>query len=39
MLFGEAHAVVADTQGRFAGLSLELLHIAFAGLSEFFNSH
>jgi len=34
MLFGEAHAVVADPQGRFAGLSLELLHIAFAGLSE-----
>jgi hypothetical protein len=34
MLFGEAHAVVADPQGRFAGLSLELLHVAFAGLSE-----
>lgn len=34
MLFGKAHAVVADTQAQFAGLSLKLLHIAFAGLSE-----
>src|SRR5258708_36135133 len=34
MLFGEAHAVVADAQAQFAGLSLEFLHIAFAGLSE-----
>ena len=34
MLFGEAHAVVADAQAHFAGLSLEFLQIAFAGLSE-----
>lgn len=34
ILFGEADAVVADAQAQFAGLSLELLHIAFAGLSK-----
>jgi hypothetical protein len=34
MLFGEAHAVFADAQARFAGLSLQFLHIAFAGLGE-----
>jgi hypothetical protein len=33
-LFGEADAIVADTQAQFAGLSLELLHIAFAGLGK-----
>ena len=34
MLFGETHAVVADAQAQLAGLSLEFLHIAFAGLGE-----
>ena len=34
MLFGEACAVVADAQEQFAGLSPQLLHIAFAGLSK-----
>jgi len=34
MLLGEAHAVVADAQAQFAGLSMELLDIALTGLRE-----
>lgn len=34
ILFGEAHAVVADAKAQFAGFSMDLLDIAFAGLSE-----
>lgn len=34
MFFGEADAVVADTQAQFAGLSLKLLHVTFAGLRK-----
>jgi uncharacterized OsmC-like protein len=34
MFFGKTHAVVANAQAKFAGLSPELFHIAFTGCSK-----